>query len=511
MGGQLNSSWLILSGFVIAGIASTGVLQIFQMRIAENLQQKIFARSAFEIAFRLPRIRLENLYERHAPELVNRFFDTITLQKGVAKLLLDVSSSSLQILFGLILLFLYNPLFIIFTVLFLILVACIYFFTAKRGLQTSLLESKYKYELVYWLEEIARINNTLRLAGSSSLSLEKTNGFTHRYLEARESHFQVLIQQYGLLVFFKSLITAGLILLGGALVMQQQLNIGQFVAAEIIILSLMGSIEKLVINMESLFDVLTALEKIAQLTDLPLEKYDGLALASDIESEADQKGLSIQVTDATFSYPGQNENLFEDLSLNISSGEKIIIRGSQGSGKSSILLLLAGLYDLKKGILSYNELPIDSLNLEALRGLIGDNLNHEQIFAGSVYDNIVMGRPEINHQQIHALVKTLQFEELIRNFPRGYDSQLQPGGGTISRSEAYKLLLLRCLIDHPRLILMEDNPNVLSSKERKSLFGYLRGLENHTTVLIVSEDPEIEQYFDRKIFLKDGMISTEPC
>ena len=112
--GKVSTSWIILVIIVVIGVALVGVLRIMQFRITENLQQKIFVRASFEFAYRFPRIRHSAFYNEYPPELANRFFDTLTVQKGVAKLLLDISTALLQILFGIVLLSLYHSFFIFF-------------------------------------------------------------------------------------------------------------------------------------------------------------------------------------------------------------------------------------------------------------------------------------------------------------------------------------------------------------------------------------------------------------
>jgi ABC-type bacteriocin/lantibiotic exporter with double-glycine peptidase domain len=271
-GGQVSTSWIVLLIFVVAGVGVTGVLQIFQLRITENLQQKIFTRAAFEFAYRIPRIRFESLYREYAPELMNRFFDTMSVQKGLPKILIDFSAATLQVIFGLILLSFYHPFFIVFSLVLVLLVYAIFYFTAKRGLETSLDESKYKYKMAHWLEELARTGTTFKLAGKTDLPLSTTDIHVGNYLKAREFHFRVLVQQYSLMVVFKVIVATGLLAIGGILVMEQLMNIGQFVAAEIIILLIMNSVEKLILSFETIYDVLTALEKMGQVTDKELEQ-----------------------------------------------------------------------------------------------------------------------------------------------------------------------------------------------------------------------------------------------
>jgi ABC-type bacteriocin/lantibiotic exporter with double-glycine peptidase domain len=317
-GGQVSTAWVVLVSVVVAGVAVTGILQIAQLRITENLQQRIFARSAFEFAYRIPRVKMESIYNHYAPELMNRFFDTLTVQKGLSKILIDFSTALLQVVFGLILLSLYHPFFIIFSLILIVMVYAIFRFTGACGLQTSLTESKYKYKVAHWLEELARTGTTFKLAGNTDLPLMRTNREVEAYLDARESHFKILAQQYSLMVLFKALVAAGLLAMGGILVMQQSMNIGQFVAAEIIILLVMSSVEKLVMCMESIYDVLTALEKIGQVTDLKLERTEGV----DTICKQDSEGMEVQLKNINFTYPLGDRQVLSSVSLEVKAGER---------------------------------------------------------------------------------------------------------------------------------------------------------------------------------------------
>jgi len=238
-----------------------------QMRIIENVQQKIFTRSSFEFAYRFPKIKMSELQNYYPPELSNRFFDTLTVQKGLSKILIDFPAPFLQIIFGLMLISFYHPFFIIYGILLIVLIYVVFKFSAQRGLDTSLDESKQKYKVAHWIQEIARSILSFKLSGKTSLALQKNDELVSQYLDARESHFKILIQQYIKLIGFKVLVTAGLLVIGGFLVLSQEMNIGQFVAAEIIILLVITSVEKLILGLESFYDVLTSIEKLGQVVD----------------------------------------------------------------------------------------------------------------------------------------------------------------------------------------------------------------------------------------------------
>lgn len=502
--GEVSSSWIVLVVFVIIGIALTGVIQILQLSITENLQQKIFTRSAFEFAYRIPRMKMEPLDKEYMPELVNRFFDTLTIQKGLPKILMDFSSASLQIIFGLILLSLYHPFFIMFSLALLILLYLIFKFTTKRGLKTSLDESTYKYEVAHWLEELGRANSTFKLAGKTDLPLQKTDEKVSKYLNHRKAHFKTLLIQYINLVGFKILIAAGLLVIGGLLVINQQMNIGQFVASEIIIILVLASVEKLIVSMETIYDVLTAIEKVGNITDIALENDIG----SPINFKEDE-AIEINVNKLSFQFENSNKKIINNASFQIKSGQKVCISGFSGSGKSFLLQLIGGLYDSYKGSISFNNIPLSSLSKEHLRSYVNDCLAKEDIFKGTLYENITLGKSNINNQQVKDIVEMLGLNEFINSSDVGYNMNLLPEGKGLPKSVRLKIILARSLVGNPKLILIGDDFNDLGKDDKQRFLDYILALKNTVTVIAISNDPDIAKQFDKVMVLDQGKILAE--
>jgi len=502
-GGKINASWVILVIFVVIGVFLTGLFQIFQLRITENLQQKIFARAAFEFTYRLPKIKMEELYKHYAPELMNRFFDVVSVQKGLAKVLIDFTTALLHVLFGLILLSLYHPFFIAFSIILVIMAFAIFRFTVKRGLATSLEESEDKYRVANWLEELARTSTVFKLAGKTTLPLEKTDVLVESYVNSRENHFKVLLNQYSLLVVFKVLVAAGLLVIGSVLVMEQFMNIGQFVAAEIIILLIISAVEKLVMSLDTIYDILTSLEKIGQVTDLELEPTEGV----DFRNGESNLGLNVRLQNVTFDYPDKNDHLLNNLNLSIKAGEKWFITGANESGKSTLLYLLAGLYEPLEGAVIYDDLPMGNIRPESLRSTIGDCLTHEKVFDGTILENITMGRKAATFENVRWAVKNLGLQRFIETQPNGYNTELGTNNRLSSGIRA-KLLLARSIVDKPRLLLLEDAFDHINEIERNQIIEFLTGKENNWTMVAISNSQYLANKCDRLAWIENGRIES---
>lgn len=504
-GGDFSASLWLLIGVVTIGTALTGIIKIMQITITETLQRRVFVRSSFDFSYRLPRLKLDSLTRFYPPELVNRFFDTLNLQKGLPKILIDFSEAILNITFGVILMAFYHSFFAFFGVFLALLLFLVYRFTGPRGLSTSLSESKYKYEVVYWLEEMARSLSTFKMAGYTPYPLRRTDGLVSKYLDNRAEHFKVLKFQYGVIVGFKVLITFALLALGSYLVINNQMTIGQFVAAEIVVILVIGNVEKLILTMEVIYDVLTALDKLGFLTDLPVEKGDGLRF-DQIDRD---KPMHLQVENLNFKFEDSDRSTLNDVSLEIKPGERVCIAGSQSSGKSTLLQLIAGIYADFEGSIAYNGFPLKSLDLCSLRGNIGDYMHEANIFTGTILENIALGNPDTPLEAIVDLAEELGIASYIRNLPNGYNTILLPEGRNIPRTIRTKLILLRAIVTKPKLLLAEDFFKSLESKDRDFIADFITRRDAPWTLVAVSSDPVLAAQCDRLLLMENGQIIAE--
>lgn len=505
-GGGINASWGVLVLFVLVGAALTGILRIMQLSVMEYIQRRIFTESAFDFALRIPRLNLEILRKEYLPELVNRFFDTISLQKGLPKIMIDGITAILQIVFSLLLLSVYHASFLFFSLLLLSVLVVLFYWIAPLGIKTSLEESKYKYKLVFWLEEMARVATTFKLAGENDFPIRRTDDITVHYLEARAKHWRILMVKFISSTIFRVLTLGSFLVLGSILVMQNQLNIGQFVAAEILILFVIDSVDKLIILHETGYDVLTATEKLGQVADLPLEREGGVRVE---EFCTATQPLEVEVRNLDYQYSDGENKVLKNINLKISPGEKVAVVGYNGSGKSTLMQILSVVRRDFTGSLLFNGLPKQSLDLRSLREHIGDLSSQEDIFKGSIMENITLGNKKIELSRLLETINKLGLNEFVRESALGLDTELLPGGINIPRSTVTKLLVARAVVARPNMLVMEEPLSNLNFKDRINIAQYLTSKENSWTFICVTEDPVMAAVCDRVIMLKEGEIIFE--
>jgi len=491
--GEISTSWILLVIFVLIGIGATGMFQVLQLRRVENIQQDLFARSAIEFTYRLPKISAIDTEKQPMTDLSNRFFDTLTIQKGLPKILIDFSLSAFQIIFGLILLAVYSPYFILYGIALVFILLIIGRIIGPIGLKTSLEESKYKYKIAFWLDEVARLNLSFKTFRKNGIHLKKTDQLTSSYLTARLKHFKILLRQFHYFIAFKIIVAAGLLVIGGVLVFNQQMSIGQFVAAEIIIIIIINSVEKLLFAIDTIYDVLTALEKIGIVTDLPLDSEDGKA-----KPKADQ-GLQVEVRNLEYKFPDSFNTLFHGLNFLVKPGEKLLIKGKTGAGKSTLAQLIAGIYQVQDGQILINNIPVENWDRDEFYKYVSISLPNNQLFEGTLRENIFLGNV-MSDEQIEEILKQVYLDEFVNSQSEGIDSLVTGVGKKISRSLVQKIKIARIVAASPKLVILEDPLHFIDSPQKELIIKNLTSNKDWT-LIVISNEPRWEEFCNQTIKL----------
>jgi len=503
-GGRVSLSWIILVVIIIIGVTFNGVLKLMQLRITESIQQKIFIRSSFEFVYRFTKIKHTSFNNIYPPELSNRFFDTITIQKSMSKLLLDYSEALLQMLFGLLLLSLYHPFFIIFGMLLFVVLYCIFKFNFENGLKTSIKESNHKYNVAHWIQEIARNYIGFKNKPKTDFALSKNDALVLKYINSRETHFSIIKKQFIQLIGIKVIITGGLLLIGGFLVINQQMNLGQFVAAEIIILFVINSVEKIIVGLETFYDLLTSIEKISQITELETEENYSIK-----NNTFCYKNIYYELDALSYSHPDSTKKTLNNISLKINQSDLIYLEGSNSSGKSTLIRILAAILEPKATMLYINDTNIKKINLDQYRSQIGLITIGQSIFEGTLIENITFNNPQITNEHIKHVLEKVNLTEYIRKLPNGLDERILTDGKQLSSSVAQKILLARAIITKPKVLLLEDPFDKMDESQSKELIDFLCSKENSWTIIVVSKNKYWKQKCNRIITLDNGRLISD--
>ncbi len=479
------------------GLLLLGVFHVLELSVVDALRRRIFIRTAFEVSFRLPRITMRALDGEYAPELVNRFFDVTTITKSLSKFLLDGVSAILVALMGLVLLGVYHPLFLLFDIFLISFIVVLVFLLGRGGLRTSIEESRKKYEVAHWLEEIARCLPAFKLNASPHFSYERLNNIAEQYVHAHRAHFLVIARQVAGSAFFRSVATVGVLGLGGMLVINRQLTLGQLVAAELVVIALLGSIDKLITQFEDFYDLLTGIDKLSSITDREMERLD--SDRTSIQSGA----LEVGVHHCSFSYT-HGQPVLRDVSLHIPAASRISLIGENGSGKTTFAELLAGLHQADHGSFEINGIDIRQLSLHSLRSSISIFSRANYLFNGTLEENITLGR-NFSFDQFLWAVSMAGLKEEIRLLPDGLQFRIVSEGTNLPHSLVRRIVLARCIIGVPGLIILDEGLDGIERRLKNEIVDRLYA-DQRWSILDISHDEELLRRADLVYTLEEGKI-----
>jgi ABC-type bacteriocin/lantibiotic exporter with double-glycine peptidase domain len=497
LAGTISTSIVVLIVLVVGGTLLGGLLQVRQLQLIEKLKQKIFVRYSLEFADRIPQLNVEKLDKYHLPELINRFFEVPSFQKGIEKILLDLPTAVIQMALGLLLLSLYHPVFIAFGAILILVIILIIRFTVQPGFSAALEASDYKYKVAAWLQELARMIKSFKYTRNCDIQIQKTDELATGYLEARTSYFKILLTQAWSLIGFKTLITAGMLIVGATLLVDQEINIGQFIAADLVIITIIGSVEKMLVSLDAFYEMFTSVEKMNTIIGAEKET-EGTAVLSN-----DSEGMKIEFDKVNFAYPDGN-TILHNITFSIEPGQIALLTGSSGSGKSSLFRLLTGAFKSFDGQILIDGLPISNFRLSSLRQQTGVLLNQQDIFRGTLMENVTMGDPSISISEIMGVAEYTGLIPFIQSQSQGFDTLLDPLGKRLSQSTRQRILLTRSLLGKSRLLLLEEPFLQLSVDEKKLLIQYIKTKRKSTAIIIAKVQDN--SLFDVVLTLEDGRL-----
>lgn len=501
MGATMVTSIYLLIGLVVIGTWLVGFFKLKVMQIIEKIQQKIFVEYSIAFAEKLPKLNLTKINKYFLPELVNRFFDTPNLQKGVTKILLEIPTSIIQIFFGIILLSIYHPWFLIFGLIVLLGVFFIFRITMEQGIASSIAESDKKYEVASWLEDIASSIRTFKNDSATQIHLQETDHLVEEYLEHRTSHFRVLYFQYKTIIFFKVLIILTMLVIATYLLLNQQLNIGAFIATEIVVIMIMTAVESLIKNLESYYDMITSMVKLSKVLDLP-EENNGQVSLKNI-----QEGFEIEFKDLSVSF-SDSLPVLTDVNFKIQPNTITAISGHLGSGKSVLINLFAGFYEPTNGKILYDKTPFNNINKHIFRNQIGIYLNDVGIIKGTVLQNIQISNPDITVEDITKTALELGVDNFTEYFTNGYYTNISETDSQLSFSSRKMILLLRAILGKTRLLILENPLEGLHENLQSKIWNYLKKMSANRNIVLVTNNEELIAEADHYLYLSNGNVQS---
>ncbi|MEZ4333823.1 MAG: ABC transporter ATP-binding protein [Myxococcota bacterium] len=490
--GGLVQPVVVLALLLLAALAVSAVLSAVQSWVTELIQQRIFVRVVIDVADRLPRVQARAFDRHHGPELVNRVFDVVTVQKSLSMLLLEGTSLVLQTGAGLLILSFYHPLMLAFSGLLVAGIFVVVVVLGRRAVPTAIAESKAKYDAVGWLQELARHPSTFRDAEQRRFARQHADTLVASWVGARSAHFRIVLRQLIGALALQGVASSALLALGGMLVVQGQLTLGQLVASELIITLIVSTVAKFGKQLEKYYDLLAAMDKLSVVFDLPLERDGGTELPP-AEGPA-----GLEVAGVRFGYGAHP--VLHDLDLRIEPGDRVALEGPPGSGKSSLLDLLFGLRPPSSGHLAIDGRDYRDLSLESLRQSVA-LVRRSETFAGTVRENLRVGRRGFDDAEMLRALEAVGLVEVMRQLPQGLDTRLSTDGRPLSQVQLARLMIARAMLSRPRVLLLDRVFEDLDPQARERIGDVVFADDAPWTTLVVTGREDVLARCTRRIRL----------
>lgn len=484
-----------ISGVLMACLGLAAAIRAMQVYVVECIQRRLFVRVVADYAHRLPRLKVEAFDHRYGPELVNRFFDVLNFQKALAFLLVDGVSLVVAALVGMVVLAFYHPFLLGFDLLLILLIAFILFVLGWGGVPTSLHESHAKYDVAAWLEELLRCQRAFKFSCGQHLAFEKADRLAGEYITARRTHFRVVWRQTLFALGLQVIVSTALLGLGGWLVINRQLTLGQLVAAELIVTLVVASVAKLGKYADTYYDLMASAEKLGLISDLAMEREGG-------ETPAGVQGMALNLRGVDHVF---HRDLPRQADWCVASNERVALVGASGAGKSTLFEVLCGLRHPGHGIVEIDGVDLRSLSLERLREQVA-LVDRSDVFSGTVLENVRVGRADLSPSDVREALQVVGLLRVFHDLPHGLDTTLNADGRPLSASQSLRLTIARALVGQPRLLILDGVLDALDLRECPGLLPRLFDRSAPWTLLVVSRNSDVVQLCDRTIYLS----STEP-
>ena len=492
MGGVLQPLYVV-SIILFTLLLLAGALYVFEGYVVELIQRRLFIRTALNVANNTQGVDISIHDDTNLVELMNQFFDISTVQKSASTLLTVGLTAFLQGFIGAIILIFYSQYFAIIVVIVLIFLAFIIFVLGNNATTTAIDESRAKYATAAGLETIAQNFYMFKFYNGLQRVKDLTNNLANIYLEKRTAHFRTLLHQNIGGVILYAMIGTVMLALGGALVIKGQINLGQFVAAELIIFGVLAAFVRFISKLEYFYGMMAALDKIGELDDLPQEMLG--------KHQIDNRNIShLGACGLSFNYSPRIQPI-QDVSFNLAKGESLAVLGADGAGKSTLVKIITGLRTPSVGHIKFDGNDLRQLNQNSLRNLIG-LANKVEVTKGSVLENILLGRSNIALSTVNLVLNELGLLEDFSNLENGLDTQLTAFGAPLSTTQLQRLMLARAIVGKPNLLIIDGLLDSLSNQELNSVLNLLSVHKADWMLMVTTRFEHIAEKFNSTLVLK---------
>lgn len=490
--GGVMQPLIVVSIILLALLLISSIIYLTEVYLVEIIQRRIFVRSAFRIASNINGVSLSAYDNQNPVELMNRFFDVMTIQKSAATLLTVALTALLQGLIGSIILLFYSVYFAGALLVVILVLAWIVFVLGKSAQYTAIKESTGKYKMAAWLESLAKSPILAKFFNARDRTEKTTDEIATEYLNAREKHFGILMKQHIGVFTMYTLMGTGILFMSGLLVIEGNMNIGQFVAAELIIFGVLASFVRFVTKLGTLYDLLAALDKVGQLFDLPQE---GNKTQHGIDKINHLHVSGVVMRDV------QNKSDLDQLEFDLRQNQSLAIIGESGTGKTILAALLTGLRKFSQGTIQYNGVDIRQIHLNSLRDQIA-LVDHVELIDGSILDNLTLFNPSVGLDKVNSCLKAAGLVRVIHDLPNGIDTHLNALGRPLTNQQLHLLMLVRVLLTDSTMLIIDGLLDKLDEHALVKAIEYIKGMQADKMTIVMTRKQLVAKHFGQQLSLE---------
>lgn len=480
---------LFVLGLLLFGcLGIAGILRILQSVVVEMIQRRQFVRIIGDLSHRFARANRKALAGIYPREFANRLFDIMTIQKASAVLLLDGINILLTTILGLLLLAFYHPYLLGFDLILVISMVTITYVLGRGGVRTAIEESATKYKVAHWLQDVIASPSTFKINGGSKFAIARANRLTTEYLRARASQFRVVIRQVIFAIGLQVIASTALLGLGGWLVIQEQLTLGQLVASELVVTVVVGAFAKAGKSLEKFYDLLAGIDKVGYLLDIKVDPKLSPVQLPDGPADLNWDSLDIMAGGNLCHVPNQK----------IEAGSTVALWGDDFETASNVARAIAGLIRPEHGLCEIGGFEAFHVSTVGDGGNVGYSGEPEIIHA-TIAENVSLGRNGIGESKLNQTLRELGLWKRIANLPQQTSTMLQTGGYPLSRRESTILTLARATVAQPKVLVIDGALDDLDIQTLKQVWSYLTDRNRGWTLIVATSRDDIRKWCNQVI------------
>lgn len=375
----------------------------------------------------------------------------------------------------------------------------LFFFAAKMSMGNFMKNTKEMLENNATLNgecfEIINGIEDIKILNGKQSHLKKFNEKLSKLVKSSLKQSKSTIMFMGNITVINNFGTLLVLLVAGILILKGQFTVGLYTSFSLYIAKVFSSIQGIGSLGTMIKPVCLSIERLYELLDMDDENTGKNQFLND-------KITNIKLENVVFKYKNNTKNVLNNINFEINHGEKVIIKGENGSGKSTIIKLILGLYTPSEGKILCNNIDISVINNKSLRERIGIVSQSIFLFRGTVLDNILYGQNEKKLEDVETLIKKLGLVEYINRLPKGLDTEITQNTSGVSGGQAQVIAFIRVILSNKDVIILDEPISNVDALTRDLILGILRDEDFQGTLIVVSHVVEGMDFINRVIEIK---------